>query len=114
MRAAWTALTGAAGFIVGLVPHVLHHVAPVLGTALVAGAGGTVLFGAVGLAATVPMLVRLRRRFRSWWAPAIALTAFAGAFLFSTFVLGPSIGGTADTPTPSTAPVDSVDHEAHH
>lgn len=126
-RAAWTALTGAAGFVVGLLPHVLHHVAPILGTALVAGAGGTVAFGLLGLAATVPMLIRLRRRFESWWAPAIALAAFTAAFLVSTFVIGPSLdGGAGAAQTPPTAPprapstaapsatADPQDHAAHH
>ena len=67
----------------------LHHVGPLVGTALVAGAGGTVLFGLVGLVAAVPMLIKLRRRFASWWAPAIVLAAFTVMFLVSSFVIGP-------------------------
>lgn len=115
LRAVWTALTGATGVVVGLAPHVLHHVAPILGTALVAGAGGTALFGALGLAASVPVLIRLRRRFNSWWAPGIALTVFASAFLFSTLVLGPMISGTQDPAVdPAPGPASPTEHESHH
>lgn len=113
LRSVWTALTGAAGVVVGLAPHVLHHIAPILGTALVAGAGGTVLFGVLGLGASVPMLIRLRRRFNSWWAPGIALAIFAGAFLFSTLVLGPMISGAQESgPDPSDG--DPERHDSHH
>ena len=72
----------------------LHHIGPLVGTALVAGAGGTALFGGLGLAASVPMLVELHRRFSSWWAPAIALAAFTAMFLVSSLVIGPLISGT--------------------
>ena len=74
-RTVWTVLSGGLGGIVGLAPHVLHHIGPLVGTALVAGAGGTALFGVLGLVASVPMLIKLRRRFSNWWAPAIALGA---------------------------------------
>src|SRR5680860_529777 len=75
-RSPWTIITGAFGIVAGLTPHVLHHIGPLVGTALVAGAGGTVLFGVHGLAASVPMLIKLRRKFNNWWAPAIALCVF--------------------------------------
>lgn len=115
LRAVWTALTGATGVVVGLAPHVLHHVAPIFGTALVAGATGTALFGALGLGAATPMLIRLRRRFNSWWAPAIALMTFIGAFLISTLVFGPTISGTLDTPpTLPSEPADPIEHDSHH
>lgn len=110
-RRLWTGLTGAVGAVAGITPHVLHHVGPLVGTALVAGAGGTVLFGVLGLLLSVPMLLRLRRRFRSWWAPGIALVVFAAGFAVSTFVIGPRISGLDEAP----APVPSVDeHAAHH
>jgi hypothetical protein len=67
-RAWWNALTGALGTVAGLAPHVLHHIGLLAGTAFIAGAGGTALFGILGLALSVPMLLRLRRRFASWWA----------------------------------------------
>lgn len=109
-RTAWTALTGALGAVVGVAPHVLHHVGPLVGTALVAGAGGTALFGVLGLAAAVPMLVKLRRRFSSWWAPAIALTLFTTMFLFSSFVIGPKISGQSEPAKPG---VTDVEHNQH-
>ncbi|PZR51672.1 hypothetical protein DNL40_15525 [Xylanimonas oleitrophica] len=105
-----------AGAVMGVAPHVLHHVGPLVGTALVAAAGGRIVFGLLGLAASIPMLVRLRRRFGSWWAPAIALGVFAAAFVISTTVLGPVISGAGDPggePTPEGSEV-SVDHESHH
>ena len=116
LRAIWSGFVGAIGALVGLAPHVLHHVGALAGTALVAGAGGTVLFGVVGLVASVPMLWRLRRRFDTWWAPSIALVVFAAMFSLSTFVVGPLISGGEDafrgggeTPTPTT-----TDHTGHH
>lgn len=106
-----TVVTGILGAVGGVAPHVLHHVGPLVGTALVAGAGGTALFGFLGLAASVPMLLRLRRRFASWWAPGIALAVFTAMFLFSSLVIGPLISGGGDV-----APTqDSVVHDdAHH
>lgn len=107
-RTAGQVVSGLVGGVVGLAPHVLHHVGLLAGTALVAGSGGTALFAAVGLAATIPLLLRLHRRFGSWAAPAIALVVFAVMFALSAFVLGPAI---SDSPAP-TAPV--VDHGSHH
>lgn len=115
-RTIWQAVTGAFGVVSGLAPHVLHHVGFLAGTALVAGAGGTALFGAMGLVASVPFLLRLRRRFASWWAPAIALVVFTVMFSLSAFVVGPRISGTSgrdEAPSP-TAPSQTVDHNAHH
>lgn len=116
LRTVWSGLVGAIGALVGLAPHVLHHVGVLAGTALVAGAGGSALFGVLGLIASVPMLWRLRRRFNSWWAPGIALVVFAAMFALSTFVVGPLISGGGDaspgggdSPTPAT-----TDHTGHH
>jgi predicted PurR-regulated permease PerM len=111
-RTVWTVLTGAFGAITGLAPHVLHHVGPLVGTALVAGAGGTALFGVLGLVASIPMLVKLKRRFSSWWAPAIALLVFAGMFTFTTVVLGPQISGGSEPSTPGVT--TTIDHNSHH
>jgi len=99
--AAWAALSGVA-------PHVLHHVGPLAGTALVAGAGGRLLFGVVGLLLTVPTLRRLHRRFDSWTAPALALVAFAAVFSLSAFVIGPRISGS-DGPEAAEDP-EHVEH----
>ena len=110
-RTVWTVLSGIVGGIVGLAPHVLHHIGPLVGTALVAGVGGTALFGVLGLVASVPMLIKLRRRFSSWWAPGIALGVFTVMFLVSSFVVGPLISAP-DAPT--TPGMSQVDHAAHH
>lgn len=115
LRAWWSALIGAIGVVVGLTPHVLHHVGLLAGTALVAGAGGTVLFGVLGLAASVPLLLRLRRRFHTWWAPAIGLAVFAAMFSVSAFVIGPAIGTGTGTEAPGGGqPTPTVDHGVHH
>ncbi|WP_024288343.1 hypothetical protein [Cellulomonas sp. KRMCY2] len=109
-RTVWTVVTGALGAIGGVAPHVLHHVGPLVGTALVAGAGGTALFGVLGLAASVPMLLKLRRRFGNWWAPGIALAAFTAMFLVSSLVVGPLISGTDVVPASDTTPVHDDSH----
>ena len=78
------ALSGVMGAVAGLTPHVLHHIGPITGAALLTGTEGSLLFGALGFALTLPMLLRLKRRFRSWVAPGIALTLFAVMFTIST------------------------------
>ncbi len=104
LLAIWAGVTGAA-------PHVLHHVGPLAGTAIVAGAGGRVVFGAVGFVATIPPVRRLRRRTGGWRAPGLALAAFATVFTFSTVVIGPAvIGPNAAGPA---APAADVDHHGH-
>ncbi|HEX9766567.1 MAG TPA: hypothetical protein VGA36_07365 [Nitriliruptorales bacterium] len=103
--AIWAGVTGAA-------PHVLHHVGPLAGTAIVAGAGGRIVFGAAGFVATIPMLGRLRRRTGSWRGPGLALAAFAAVFTFSTLVIGPAVSG-AGTDVDSPALIEDVDHHGH-
>lgn len=112
LQAVWHTVVGAVGLIMGLLPHVLHHVGVLAGTALVAGSGGTALFGALGLVASIPMLVRLYRRFGSWIAPFLGLLVFAAMFSLSAFVIGPAISGTAEGPAPG--PVPTVDHTGNH
>lgn len=103
----WAALTGAA-------PHVLHHVGPLAGSALVAGAGGRALFGIAGFVATIPMLRRLRRRTGSWRAPILALAAFAAIYTVSTLFVGPAIeGATGADAAGSPAEQVDVDHHGH-
>ncbi|MBI5284623.1 MAG: hypothetical protein HY874_05970 [Chloroflexi bacterium] len=114
-RRGWLARIGAAfstavGVVAGAAPHVLHHVGPIAGAALLAGAGGTLLFGGIGFILTIPMLLRLRRRFGTWMAPGVALVLFAAAFTVSTLWIGPAIrggigGGSGEQP---------VDHSSHH
>ena len=115
LRIWWSALVGATGVVVGLAPHILHHVGFLVGTALVTGVGGTALFGVLGLAASIPLLVRLRRRFGSWWAPAIGLGVFIAMFLVSAFVIGPAItGGPAGDAPDGGQPAPTVSHDTHH
>ena len=110
-RTIWTVLSGGLGGVVGLAPHVLHHIGPLVGTALVAGAGGTALFGVLGLVASVPMLIKLKRRFSNWWAPGIALGVFTAMFLISSFVVGPLISAPDEPAMPG---VSQVEHGTHH
>ncbi|MDN4643413.1 hypothetical protein [Arthrobacter sp. PsM3] len=112
LHALWHTVVGAVGLIMGLLPHVLHHIGLLAGTALVAGSGGTELFGALGLLASIPMLVRLYRRFGSWVAPALGLAVFAAMFSLSAFVIGPAISGTGADVTPG--PVPTTEHTAEH
>lgn len=113
MRAAWNAVVAVIGTVVGLAPHVLHHVGLLAGTALIAGAGGTVAFGLLGFAVSIPFLLRLRHRFHSWWAPAIGLAVFAVMFAVSAFVVGPMISGP-DEPAENRPPAPSAIHSEHH
>jgi hypothetical protein len=80
---------------------------------LVAGAAGTTVFGLLGLVAAIPLLLRLKRRFGSWWAPAIGPAVFAAMFLLSAFIVGPTISernrAPADPPSPSPS-----SHSEHH
>lgn len=104
------ALSAAAGTVAGIAPHVLHHVGPIAGAALLTGAGGTVLFGAIGFVLTVPMLLRLKRRFGTWIAPGIALAIFAVMFTVSTLWIGPAIRGDGGADNGG----QPADHSSHH
>ncbi len=95
----WNAVLAVWGAITGVLPHVLHHVGPLAGAAILAGAGGKAIFFALGLLAAIPMLRRLHRRFRSWVAPATAVAIFAGMFTLSTLVLAPLVTGSGETPS---------------
>ena len=109
----WSGIVALWGGFIGLLPHVLHHVGPLAGAALLAGAGGQALFAAIGFVVAIPFLLRLHRRFGNWRAPAIALAVFAAMFAFSSLVIGPAISGGSDTKTPPG--VESpADHASHH
>lgn len=110
---AWEGLLAVWGAVTGLLPHVLHHVGPLAGAALLAGAVGRALFAAIGFVAAIPFLLRLRRRFGNWHAPAIALTVFASMFALSSFVIGPAISGSGSTKAPPGVEAP-VDHASHH
>jgi hypothetical protein len=113
------ALLGAA---LGLLPHLMHHVSIFAGALVVTGATGNLLFGALGLLMSIPLLRRLWRRFGTWKAPALALAVFAALFSLSTFVVGPAITGDAastperpvsETPDPGGSPNED-EHVSHH
>jgi hypothetical protein len=110
LRHAATALWGT---VSGVAPHVLHHIGPLAGTAVLAGTGGRVLFFLIGLAVAAPMLIRLYRRFRSWVAPAIAVAIFVLTYTVSSLYLGPLLTGEATTkaePSPVTTTTDEHGH----
>lgn len=107
-----TTVTGVLGAVSGVAPHVLHHVGPIAGAALVAGVGGTVLFGALGFLLSVPFLLQLRRRSGSWRRPLAALLIFAAMFTVSATVIGPAIRGDDDSPP--AAVTTGGGHAEHH
>lgn len=114
LAALGNAVTAAVGAVMGLLPHLLHHVSIFAGAVLVTGVGGNLLFGALGLLLSVPLLRRLYRRFRTWKAPAVAVAVFAVMFSLSAFVIGPAISGT--DPQPGPGPTEQIDpeHGEHH
>lgn len=95
---AWAWLLAIWGAVTGIAPHVLHHVGPLAGAALLAGTGGRLLFATLALVVSVPFLLRIHHRFRSWLAPAIALAAMAGMFALSSLVIAPLITGSDGGP----------------
>lgn len=119
-RSTWAAIrdgvAATVGAVLGLAPHVLHHAGLLVGTALVTGAGGNILFFLIGLLFSLPMLRRLYRRFGTWKAPAIAAGIFTALFSLSAFVIGPALTGDsapADSPTPPSQK-PTGDHTQHH
>ena len=109
---AYAALSAVVATVAGLAPHVLHHVGLLAGTALVAGSGGTILFGSLGAVAALPLLWRLYRRFHTWQAPMIGAALFAAMFALSAWVIGPAISGGSSSPT--TPNIPSGPHQGHH
>ena len=109
---------GVAVALLGAAPHVLHHVGPLAGAALLAGASGQALFAVLGLLATWPLLLRLRRRSGTWRRPLLVLALMAAGFALSSTVVGPALTDALSSdpqPTaPSTAePADHTDHSGH-
>jgi hypothetical protein len=102
------------GVLVGVAPHLLHHVGPLAGAALLAGAGGKLLFGVLGLVLSIPFLLRLYRRFHTLAAPALATLAFAAIFAVSTLVVSPLITGSGDTGSKTPGVEQPTDHASHH
>lgn len=102
------------GALLGLAPHVLHHVGLLAGAALITGATGNALFFLIGLVFSIPMLRRLHRRFHTWKAPAVAVAVFAAAFSLSAFVIGPAITGNSTSTDPQPSQTPTQDHSSHH
>lgn len=116
-RALGTLATGVSGVVAaisGIAPHVLHHVGPLAGTALLAGAGGTILFGVLGFLLSIPMLLRLRRRFGTWVAPAVASVIFTAVYLASALVIGPAVTASGQDETPPVQAPATDEHAQHH
>lgn len=120
-RRTWMAVSAVTAAVLGLLPHILHHVGPLAGAALFAGATGSLLFGAIGFVAAIPFLLRVRRRCGNWRVPAGILAAMAVVFSFSTFVIGPAIAGGGEeqdgTNTPAQPAPGSQQpsgHDGHH
>ena len=107
----WGGTVAFFGVATGVAPHVLHHVGPLAGAALLAGFGGQVLFFALGLAMSVPLLLKLYRRFGSLVAPAVAVVVFAAIFTFSSVVVAPLLTGSDESPT---TPIDQPHDDGHH
>lgn len=103
-----------AGAVLGLAPHVLHHVGAIAGAALITGAGGNLLFFTIGVVFSIPLLRRPYRRLGTWLAPSIAVGIFAALFSLSAFVIGPAIAGGdgSDDSPPAQGP--SQNHGDHH
>ena len=104
-----TLMSTAVAAVSGVAPHVLHHIGPLAGTAMLSGIGGTVVFGIAGIALSIPMLLRLRRRFGTWAAPALAATLFATVYLATAFLVGPMVRGESQA-----EPVDVGPSPTHH
>ena len=119
-------VAGVGAAVLGAAPHVLHHVGPLAGAAVLAGATGKLLFGALGFVLAIPMLRRLHRRHDSWAVPGGVLALMAVVFTVSAFVIGPAVTGGSESAAPrrnapgqavpETAPsgVSPSEHEAHH
>ena len=112
---AWAAIVGVWGVVTGLAPHVLHHVGPLAGAAVLAGAGGKALFFVLGLALSIPLLRRLHRRFGTPIAPASPIVVFAAMCALSSLVIAPRKPGGSQPASQSTPALQQPSgHDAHH
>lgn len=116
LAAVWETVVAVIGAVMGLVPHVLHHIGLLAGAAVITGAGGNALFFALGLVFSIPLLRRLYRKFGTWRAPAIAVAVFAAMFSLSAFVIGPAFttDSAPDNGPPSPSPAPTGTHNQHH
>lgn len=117
MAAARDAVGAFVGALLGLVPHVLHHIGFIAGAAFVTGFAGNAVFFLLGLVLSIPLLRRLYARFGTWRAPATAVAVFAAAFTFSALVIGPALTGSSGDPSEAPSgpdPTPSQNHSDHH
>jgi len=124
LAAIWAGIRATIGALMGLTPHVLHHVGFIAGAALLTGVVGNLALFAVGLLLSIPMLRRLGRRFGTWKAPTIGVVVFTALFAVSTFVIGPLLNqpstgaepppqsATSESPSPIAS--ESDEHTGHH
>ena len=108
------AVSGTFGTVAGIMPHVLHHVGPIAGAAILTGAGGTLLFGVLGFVFMIPMLLRFKRRSGSWLAPVMALMAFVLMFAASALWIGPAIRDVLGGSNSGSQTMDPAEHALHH
>lgn len=106
-----SALGGIWAGIMGVLPHVLHHVGPLAGAALLVGATGKILFATLTFLLTIPLLVRVHRRCSTWRIPAAMLGVFIAVWSISTFVIGPWVNEKLKDPPPASS---QPAHEEHH
>ncbi len=114
LRAIRDGVGAAVGAVLGIAPHVLHHVGLIAGAAVLTGAGGNALFYAIGLLFSIPMLRRIHRRFGTWIAPTIAVAVFSVMFLISAFIIGPALTSDSGAQVPAPTPVPTEQHSQHH
>lgn len=117
-RGFWAAVRAGVGVVLGIVPHVMHHIGLLAGAALLTGVWGNGVLYVVGLLLSIPLLRRIHARFRTVWAPAVGVAAFTTLFAVSAFIIGPAISGAAaGSSTPDRVPgptVTSNEHAGHH
>jgi hypothetical protein len=108
----WGGVVAAWAVVTGVAPHVLHHVGPLAGAALLVGFGGKAIFFVLGLVLSLPMLRRLYWRFDTLVAPALAVVGFVAVFAVSSLVIAPRLTGTDKSPAPGIEQPSG--HESHH
>jgi len=109
-RTAWAGIRAGFGAMLGLAPHVMHHIGLIAGAALLTGALGNSLLYAAGILLSIPLLNRLRRRYNTWKAPILGVAAFTLLFGLSTFVIGPILNPAGTQPPPAI----TDEHIGHH
>lgn len=112
----WAGTRATFGALMGLAPHLMHHVGFLAGAALLTGLLGNTVLYAAGLLLSIPMLRRLGRRFRTWKAPAIGVIVFTSLFAVSAFVIGPLFNPPAavEVPVAPAGVEDPDEHTGHH